>query len=148
MRDISALLARPGVEVHVSDLTGGRVGVDRPTGEVLDRRARDEYRRRLAELDAELAEAEANHDRGRVEKARIERDFFVAELRAAVGLGGRPRVRSDDVERARKAVAGRIKQAVDRIESVDARLGRHLRNSIRTGTTCSYEPEQPVDWRL
>jgi len=45
-------------------------------------------------------------------------------------------------------VAGRIKQAVDRIESVDARLGRHLRNSIRTGTTCSYEPEQPVDWRL
>jgi len=148
MRDISALLARPGIEVHVSDLTGGRVGVDRGTGEVLDRRARDEYRRRLAELDAELAEAEANHDRGRVEKARIEREFFVAELSAAVGLGGRPRVRGDDVERARKAVAGRIKQAVDRIESVDARLGRHLRNSIRTGTTCSYEPEQPVDWRF
>jgi AAA ATPase domain len=148
MRDISALLARPSAEVHVSDLTGGRVGVDRAAGEVLDRRARDEYRRRLAELDAELAEAEANHDRGRVEKARIERDFFVAELSAAVGLGGRPRVQGDDVERARKAVAGRIKQALDRIESVDARLGRHLRNSIRTGTTCSYEPEQQVDWRL
>jgi len=76
------------------------------------------------------------------------RDFFVAELSAAVGLGGRPRVRGDDVERARKAVAGRIKHAVDRIESVDAWLGRHLRNSIRTGTSCSYEPEQPVDWRL
>ncbi len=148
MRDILTLLARPGTEVHVSDLTGGGVGVDRGTGEVLDRRAREEYRRRLAELDAELAEAEANHDRGRVEQARIERDFFVAELTAAVGLGGRPRVRGDDVERARKAVAGRIKQAVDRIESVDARLGRHLRNSIRTGTACSYEPEQPVDWRF
>jgi hypothetical protein len=148
MRDISALLARPGVEVHVADLTGGRAGVDRGTGEVLDRRARDEYRRRLAELDAELADAEANHDRGRIEKAQIERDFFVAELSAAVGLGGRRRVQGDDVERARKAVAGRIKHAIDRIESVDTRLGRHLRNSIRTGTTCSYEPEHPVDWQL
>ncbi|HEX4530664.1 MAG TPA: hypothetical protein VIA11_14775 [Acidimicrobiia bacterium] len=148
MRDLAALLARPGAEVHVVDLTGGRAGIDRGTGAVLDRRARDEYRRRLAELDAELAEAEANHDRGRAEKAQIERDFFVAELTAAVGLAGRPRVQGDDVERARKAVAGRIKHAIDRIEAVDARLGRHLRNSIRTGTTCSYGPEHPVDWQL
>src|SRR5262249_46271243 len=148
MRDIAVLLARPGVDVHVADLTGGGAGVDRGTGEVLDRRARDEYRRRLAELDTELAEAESDHDRGRVEKARIEREFLVAELSAAVGLGGRPRVRGDHVERARKAVAGRVRQALDRIESVDGRLGRHLRNSIRTGTACSYEPEHPVDWRL
>jgi hypothetical protein len=148
MRDLSALLARPGVEVHVADLTGGRAAIDRGTGEVLDRRARDEYRRRLAELDAELAEAELNHDRGRIEKAQIERDFFVAELSAAIGLGGRARVQGDDVERARKAVAGRIKHAINRIETVDARLGRHLRNSIRTGTTCTYEPEHPVDWLL
>jgi hypothetical protein len=41
MRDIAVLLARPGVGVHVADLTGGRAGVDRGTGEVLDRRARD-----------------------------------------------------------------------------------------------------------
>jgi hypothetical protein len=148
MRDLAVLLARPGVDVHVSDLTGGKAGVDRGTGEVLDRRAREEYRRRLADLDDDLAEAEAHHDRGRIEKASVERDFLVAELSAAVGLGGRPRVRNDDVERARKAVAGRIKQAIDRIESVDTRLGRHLRNSIRTGTTCSYEPEHPIDWRL
>jgi hypothetical protein len=148
MRDLAELLLRPGVDVHVSDLTGGRAAMDRGTGEILDRRARDEYRRRLGELDAELAEAEANHDRGRVEQARIEREFFVAELSAAVGLGGRSRVQSDDTERARKAVAGRIKQAIDRIESVDARMGRHLRKSIRTGTTCSYEPETQVDWHL
>ncbi|HEX5586368.1 MAG TPA: AAA family ATPase [Acidimicrobiia bacterium] len=148
MRDIAVLLAHPGVDVHVSDLTGGRAGVDRGTGEVLDRRAREEYRRRLADLDAELAEAESNHDRGRVEKARVERDFLVAELSAAVGLGGRPRVRGDDVERARKAVAARIKQAIDRLESVDTRLGRHLRHSIRTGTRCAYEPEHPTDWCL
>jgi hypothetical protein len=148
MRDIAALLAHPGVDVHVVDLTGGSAGVDRGTGEILDRRAREEYRRRLAELDRELAEAEHDHDLGRVEQARIERDFLVAELGAAVGLGGRSRVRGDDVERARKAVAARIKQAVDRVEAVDARLGRHLRNSIRTGTSCSYEPEHPIDWRF
>jgi tetratricopeptide (TPR) repeat protein len=148
MRDLAQLLVRPGVDVHVSDLTGGRTGMDHGTGEILDRRARDEYRRRLAELDTELAEAEAHHDRGRAEQARIEREFFVAELSAAVGLGGRARVQGDDTERARKAVAGRIKQAIDRIESVDTRLGRHLRNSIRTGTACCYEPETAVDWQF
>jgi hypothetical protein len=148
MRDLAELLLRPGVDVHVSDLTGGRAAMDRSTGEILDRRARDEYRRRLGELDAELAEAEADNDRGRVEQARIEREFFVAELTAAVGLGGRARRQGDDTERARKAVAGRVKQAIERIEAVDGRMGRHLRKSIRTGTTCSYEPETPVDWHF
>jgi hypothetical protein len=25
-------------------------------------------------------------------------------------------------------------------------LGRHLENSVRTGTFCAYEPETTVDW--
>jgi hypothetical protein len=27
-------------------------------------------------------------------------------------------------------------------------LGRHLENTVRTGTTCFYQPETPVDWAL
>jgi len=63
-------------------------------------------------------------------------------------MGGRLRSAGSGTERARKAVAGRIKQAIDRVETHLPGLGRHLRLSVRTGTFCRYEPEAPVDWRL
>jgi hypothetical protein len=148
LRDIAHLLARPAVEVHVSQLVGSDTAMYGDLGEVLDRTAREAYRRRLGDIDAELAAAEENNDLGRAERVRIERDFLVAELSAAVGLGGRARRPGDSAERARKAVAGRIKQAIDRIGGDAPSLGRHLRNSVTTGTYCSYHPEQPVDWQL
>ena len=42
----------------------------------------------------------------------------------------------------------RIRSAIARVEAVHPALGRHLKNSIRTGAFCSYTPEQQVDWRL
>jgi hypothetical protein len=148
LRDLAHLLARPGIEVHVSELVGSDTAAYGDTGEVLDRTAREAYRRRLGDLDADLLEAESNNDLGRAERVRIERDFLVAELSAAVGLGGRIRRSGDNTERARKAVAGRIKQVIDRIAGEAPALGRHLRNSVKTGTYCSYRPERPVDWQF
>jgi hypothetical protein len=40
----------------------------------------------------------------------------------------------------RKAVAA----AIDRIATVDEDVARHLRARVRTGLSCSYEPE-PAD---
>ena len=117
----------------MSELVGTDTAAYGDPGEVLDRTAREAYRRRLGDLDADLAEAESNNDLGRAERVRIERDFLVAELSAAVGLGGRIRRSGDSTERARKAVAGRIKQAIDRIAGEAPALGRHLRNSVKTG---------------
>ena len=148
LRDLAYLLARPAVEIHVGELVGPDTAAHGDLGEVLDRTAREAYRRRLGDLDADLAEAESNNDLGHAERVRIERDFLVAELSAAVGLGGRIRRTGDSSERARKAVAGRIKQAIDRIAGGAPSLGRHLRNSVKTGTYCSYRPERPVDWQL
>jgi hypothetical protein len=31
---------------------------------------------------------------------------------------------------------------------VHPRLGRHLENSVKTGTFCAYAPETPMSWRL
>jgi tetratricopeptide (TPR) repeat protein len=145
LRDLAVLLARPGEMVHVSELAGGGIG---DAGPRIDRPALAAYRQRLAEIDDDLADADAASDLVRSERLAVERDHLLAELSGALGIGGRPRVAGSDAERARKAVTGRVKQAIDRIEGRLPALGRHLRNSVRTGTWCTYVPEQPVPWQL
>jgi hypothetical protein len=134
----------------VLDLAGGGTerGARGDLGELVDARARAEYRRRLAELDDELADADACGDPERGEKAAVEREFLVAELAAAVGLGGRPRRAGDPAERARKAVTGRIRMTIGRIDREHPALGRHLDASVRTGTYCVYRPERATEWSV
>ena len=74
LHDLARLLATPGREVHVLDLAGTRadpigdgLAAAGDAGELLDTRARAEYRRRLAELDDELADADRSGDAGRAE---------------------------------------------------------------------------------
>ena len=51
-----------------------------------------------------------------------------------------------DAERARTAVTARIKDAIRRIGEAHPDLGRHLARSVRTGTFCVYDPDQPARW--
>lgn len=155
LQDLARLVSMPGHEIHVLDLAGNRAEPTRQAlgragdlGDMLDARARAEYRRRLAELEDEVADAEAFADLGRAEKARAERDFIATELAAALGLGGRPRRTGDPAERARKAVAGRIRLTIGRIDEGAPDLARHLANAVHTGTFCVYRPEVPVDWTV
>lgn len=153
MRDLAALLARPGVEVHSLDLVeaaGGpaRTEAGADTGPQLDAAARAAYQRRLRELDDEIDEAARDHDSGRRERLEDEKGFLVAELTAALGLGGRVRVTGDRGERARKAVTMRIATASRAIGRVHPELARHLAVSVTTGRFCSYRPEQDVEWQL
>jgi hypothetical protein len=85
---------------------------------------------------------------GRLERARLEREFLIAELTRAAGLGGRRRRMGDDVERARTAVTARIRDTIRRIERADPVLADHFRRFVRTGTFCSYDPVGDVRWRL
>ncbi len=154
LRDIAGLLAVPGRAVHVTELaaaTAGEPALREDGGgdaAVLDGQARAEYRARLADLEAEVDEADAANDVERASRAREERDFLAGELAGALGLGGRSRRLGDPTERARKAVGMRIRLALDRMEDVHPSLARHLRNSLRTGTFCVYEPERPTVWSL
>jgi hypothetical protein len=158
LHDLARLLGQAGREFHVLDLAGSPVaaGADdehrtvsgSDLGELLDARARAEYRRRLAELDDELDDAERSHDPARVDKARAEREFLANELAAALGIGGRPRRAGDPAERARKAVTGRIRMTISRIAHEHPTLARHLGKAVRTGTYCAYEPESAVFWQM
>jgi hypothetical protein len=115
---------------------------------VLDERARAEYRARLAELDGELAQADAHQDIERSARLAAERDALIDELARATGLSGRRRRLGDAAERARTTVTARIRDAIGRIERAHPELGRHLRASIVTGARCAYRPGETVRWNV
>jgi TolB-like protein/tetratricopeptide (TPR) repeat protein len=145
--DLAQLLARPGTELHCLELAErpAETGGDVP---VLDERARRELKARVRELQREIDESDAAHDVGRAERAREELDQIVEHLSGALGLGGRARPLGSAAERARSAVTWRIRNSIKKIASAHSRLGRHLENSVRTGTFCVYEPETPSNWVL
>jgi tetratricopeptide (TPR) repeat protein len=153
--DLAVLLAVPGRQVSAADLIAaagaGQVGLaDLRMGadEVLDATARRQIRARLASLGEDIAEAESWNDPERAARARAERDALLRELAAAAAPGGLPRLLGDQSERARKAVTARIRDVIGRLEPVHPALASHLRESVTTGTRCSYSPPTPVSWRL
>ena len=160
MRDLRALLVGPGWERHVLDLwsdpMGPGTGPAQAAAEglrqeagpqpVIDDVARNQYRRRLTELDQEIAEAADRGDSIVAAQARQERDQLVGQLTAAYGLGGQARRIPDEAERARKAVRRRISDALNRIQNANPALGRHLRHSVHTGLYCTYTPEHDTRW--
>jgi hypothetical protein len=110
-------------------------------GEILDATAKADYKRRLAEIDTELAEAESFNDLGKTETLGVERDLLQQQIANALGLGGRNRRAASHSERARVNVTKLIKATIRKINSNNRQLGLHLANSVRTGTFCSYTPE-------
>jgi tetratricopeptide (TPR) repeat protein len=166
MRYLARLLAHPGREFHVLDLvaaeaggladveSGRAAGLSRVTlgdaGEILDVRAKDAYRRRLAEIEDDIEQARALGDTERAAQADAERDFIIRELSRAVGLGGRDRRAASASERARVAVTRAVRKAIARIGEHHPQLGEHLDRAIRTGAYCAYlpDPHAAVEWRF
>jgi hypothetical protein len=167
---IAHLIAHPGHRIHVLDLfaqVGGSAAGTVPSvdlqakdlevvsdlgdpSEVVDSRARAEYRQRLSELHAELEEAERNNDIGCVERTRNELDSLTDGLRSALGLGGRSRRFTAEAERARGTVSKSIRVSLERIRRSHPKIGDHLSTCIHTGYFCAYLPDparQPA-WRI
>ncbi|MEN8705124.1 MAG: hypothetical protein ABF306_03210 [Nocardioides marinisabuli] len=159
LRYLERLLVRPGEELHVLDLVAGEadpqapegvVRVDAPGLLVLDEEAKAAYRRRLAEVEDDLEEAVRTDDLARQEMAARDRDYLLAELSRAVGLGGRDRRTGGSAERARTSVTRSLRYGLARLTEQHPDLGDHLSRRVRTGTYCCYEPDplSPVTWRL
>jgi hypothetical protein len=146
LHDLAALLAKPGTDLSTLSLAGGELSHrshSSPAEPVLDHAALIAYRRRLAELNDELATADWISDLARHERAADEREQILAELRRATRPDGSSRVVANTAaERARKAVTARIRDAIRRISDAHPELGTHLDRTILTGTTCRYEPDR------
>jgi tetratricopeptide (TPR) repeat protein len=157
IRYLARLLADPDREFHVLDLVAAESGrlpaaarsraAHLPhagpgdAGEMLDARAKDAYRRRLAEIEDDIEQARAFGDIERAAQADAERDFLIRELSRAVGLGGRDRRAASASERARVSVTRAVRQAIVAVGEYHPALGEHLERTIRTGTYCAYVPE-------
>lgn len=154
LRDLHTLLSSPGshlASVRLLDPAGGDVVVAaRGLGgdAVLDEEAKQRYRRRLCHLDEEIDRALDRGDDRRAAEYDTERQALLEELRTAAGLAGRTRRLGDESERARKAVTARIRDCLRKLDTRHAALAGHLRDAVSTGTTCCYQPERPVAWRL
>jgi hypothetical protein len=173
LRHLARLLTHPGREFHALDLEAAQGPPAPPApaapqgprgrawdgeltvrpdlgdaGALLDAPAKAAYQARLVELEAELAAAEGDNDPARAARARVEREFLVAELARAVGLGGRDRRAAAHAERARLNVTRAIRAAVANLARQHPALGRHLSATIRTGRYCVYvpDPRAPITW--
>lgn len=148
LRLLARLVGEPGRECHVLDLSPHSGGPDTPV-DGIDQSAKKAYRQRVAELRAEIDEAEDFNDDERAERARAELAAVTTEIARAVGLHGQDRKTGTAAERARVRVTRALRVAVDRITGELPALGAHLRYAVRTGTYCSYEPDlsaSPPGW--
>lgn len=157
---LSTLLAAPGRSFHVLELAGSSAGpvVVRAGGtegleivrggsveDAPDAEARHAYRARVAELRAEIDEADESCDVGRAERLRTELEFLLQQL--AQTFGGRARTRGP-AETARKAVTKVLRTQIAKLLDSHPQLGEHLRDSVRMGTFCSYAPAAAPDWQI
>jgi tetratricopeptide (TPR) repeat protein len=144
-RQLARLLTTPGVEVSAIELAG-RAGtpVAADVGPGLDARAKRAYRQRLLELQAEIDDADTTNDPVRGERAHVEMDALLRELKRAVGLGGRDRPTGSDAERARVNVVRSLRRAIAAVADQAPLLGAHLEDSVRTGGYCVYLPAPTV----
>jgi tetratricopeptide (TPR) repeat protein len=171
VRLLALLLERPGTEVHSLDLvaavegsatigpsveysggqeTGGRYGVQGGAGPTLDARAKDDYRDRIEELEAQLVQAEARRDEPAAKRLAGELEFVRRELARATGIGGRDRESGSHAERARINVTRAIRTTLKRIAGYDKQLGAELDRCVRTGAFCVYAPDPacPLRWTV
>jgi hypothetical protein len=142
LHHLAALLANPGTPIASVALAGALSGDDRGAAAA----GMTGYRARAVDLREELDEAQAFNDPERISRAREQLEALavaVAEAEADLGT-------SAAGERARINVTRAIKTAVRRIGDLEPELGHLLRGTVRTGTSCVYEPDpgMPLEWEV
>jgi len=171
---IHRLLQHPGKEFHALDIlnsVNGAASVDTATvghedslpigitirggltgdsGEMIDAQAKRDYQRRLRELNELLEDQRERGNHEEADRIESEVEFLTREIERAFGLGGRVRRAGSNAERARLNVTRAIGTAIEKVFEQQTELGEVLRRSIKTGSFCSYIPEQenPIIWRF
>ncbi|WP_423128955.1 tetratricopeptide repeat protein [Gaoshiqia sp. Z1-71] len=142
--DLQKMLAEPRRLFHCAELMGSIL--DDSGEKLIDEKAREQYQKKILNLQNEIEEAEQYSDFDRLEKLQEEYDLLIEHLSGSLNLRGKSRKTGGAVEKARAAVTWRIRNAIARIEQHHPTLGTHLSNAVKTGTLCSYKPEREIPW--
>jgi len=137
-------------ETPKSDDTSARKKDIKPkeANAIMDAKYLEEVRKEREELDIELAIAQKDHDEAAEERIQGEINNIEAVIAATIGLGGESRQFIDDPERAKDSVRKAIERAKENLKPKSESLWQHLDNTINTGLTCSYKPDQQMNWQL
>jgi len=117
----------------------------------LDKKAKEDYQKRLEEIDSQLGIVIKNGDIGTQEKLEEEKQVLITELINATGFGNRSKKLSPEFEKYRLSTGQAIVRTMKKIESYIPELAQHLRDAINnpySGTSLSYHPAKPIDWEL
>jgi hypothetical protein len=137
-RYLALLLERPGQDVTALELVRdvelarGRAHAGPPSIEA--------YRRRVREIDEELADIDVERDVARVERLRGEREALRRELLTVLGMVGGERAAAGPGEQARTTVDRAVERALESLAAADAELANELRSTVVTGPLCRYAP--------
>ncbi len=120
--------------------------------ETLDPQAREEYRRRLAEIGEQIQTAIGMSDSAQQEKLELEKQGIVDELKASKNkFGAQRNLGRTPAERSTQAVEIAIRRVRAHLREKGLhKLADHLENSIkREGTGFAYRPgPDPPTWAL
>jgi uncharacterized protein YicC (UPF0701 family) len=104
------------------------------SGLVLDDQALADYRKIYLEITRDFEEAKRDHDHARIAELEKQKETFSAEREKS------------DPERVRKNVSNAVTRAIEAVALEHERLGKHLGNSINSGSVFSYDPERDPQW--
>jgi tetratricopeptide (TPR) repeat protein len=138
MTYLARLLEAPETDILAGQLAG--IDIVSTKQDVLDETALRALRQRVSELEDELDAATLRGDDDKIAHAQAELDAVIEHARASAGLGNRSRQFDDATERARTSVQKAIRRAIANIERDAPELATALRESVRTGYQCRYEP--------
>ncbi|WP_067029639.1 tetratricopeptide repeat protein [Allomuricauda sp. CP2A] len=146
LHDIAKLLEQPEKQLNCSELMG--VVLETSGTSMIDDQAMKEYKNKIRALKIDIDDAQEMGMHQKADQLRGEYETLVEHLSKVMGLSNKIRKTGSSMEKARAAVTWRIRNAIKKIEKVHPQLAKHLANSIKTGTHCSYEPEIPHEWTV
>jgi hypothetical protein len=116
--------------------------------DVLDREAREQYRKRLEDLAAQRRKAREQHDLASEKKIDDEYQVIENELSNAKTIHGKTRNIDSSSRNLSKRVTKNINTAIERIEAGLPDFAQYLRNSLYLGLYPFYAPHKKIDWHF
>jgi len=146
---IRVLLAHSGRELSVLELEAAAKGElvqpkPKDLGPKMDAAYVAEVRKRLPEIELEMAAAAEMCDQQEVLRLRAEKESLEDRITEAHGLGGAVRQVAPEVEKARSRATRAVERSIKHITKLEggSPLGRHLHSLIRRGFTFAYQDEE------